>query len=568
MKKIKLLALALAVVMCLSAFVACGEKEPEETTPPEPVTFADLLNPSASVAEKVVSKMASLPELDGYTRNTDINGREFALFEKEDTNTGFKTYKVFSLRNGKVVATLTNTADVTYEVVCYSNMPLYSVSKAENVYENSVVIKTRNVYSLYDASGAQIDSKIGSSLSAPDTFYDWVVYDRNVYTVDKATGALSKKTTLPRNVAILDNNAVFNGTNIYVDNTGSIAVFDADFNYICEWFVPVTIDVIDNINWFVLNDGNLLIQYFKILHPDAIDYDIYEGKTTTDIVKLDIVTEIFSITDKTTKNVAFDYVISEAYSNKHLRYMSSFLSNDANVLGEFENFAIIYPIQDRKINSNSNVMDIVLVDNNGVVGKSMKLVENQTYIPTKISENLYRVQTTYGYALTDVEGKVIKQATDSLLQVGEYFVDDDAIYNLNFETVYDFDAKNAVKLGNIDNTIFVKQYSSADKDGDYTVLAFSKGEPKEVCKFVKANTNNNVFSLITNADIYSLYNQETKLYSYYNADGTELMKDTTVCVDNNSIHNFSIAWYQDSSSGTPVVKYVFIADNWNKPIML
>lgn len=579
MKKLRLLALILAMVMLVAVFASCGDKNGDGDTPPaEPMTFSSFINPETPTLEDVVTKMEAVAELDGYVRMTyeyyDQYGdpatghydedSEFIFLEKLDVNTGFKTYKVFSLRNGKVVATFTNTADAVYNLeIIAEYTPTFSVEKVEKIWldPEHLNFDPKYVRTLYDANGAAITTKTNENLNAPSVFYDWVIIDRNLYTIDKATGALTKGATIPRNLSDFEeDNVTLLNNHIYVETSSGIAIYDTNFSYIGEWFAPVNVS---DYRTFILNDGNVLIQYSKRLAPDAIEYDYYEGNNANTMVKYDLVTELFSVETLTAKNVECASYIQMLLSSNYIRAMYSRLGEDASKLvGEFENIAITYPIQEKKLNMKQNVIDFVLVDNNAAIGKSLKLVPNQTGLPEKIADNLYRVSTTYGYALTDVEGKVVKQVTSGYdYQVGDYFVYDDGIYNLSFECVYNYDEKNAVEIGHADNTVFVRQYATAEKNGDYTVLAFSKGEPKEICKYVKANANNVIFDLDTGLDIYSLYNQETKLYTYYNADGTVLLKDFSHELQ--GAYEDTLAWYVDSSSGTPIVKYVAITGNFD-----
>ena len=587
MRKIRLLALILAMVMVVAILASCNKKEeePAPEAPEEPMTFATLINPAAPTLENVVSKMESVTELEGYTRWFTVEGdewyseniyhdnnSEFRFFVKTDAETGFNTYKVFSLRNSKVVKTLTDTAEVTYNLgILSARTPTFYAYKTEKVWLNDEHsdFTLKHIRTLYDANGNSIMSKTNEGLDTPYFFHDWVIINRDVYTVEKTTGVLTKKTSIPRNVKLLgDSSVTFVNNNFYIRTSLGFIVYDADFNYVGEWFKPVNVP---SYRYSVLNNGNVLVQYDKRLEPTAEEYDYYTGNYSDEIIKYDLVTEIFSITDQSATKVECDRYIETLYCNNYLRtQLSVELDLDpSKYLGDFENVAITYPIQDKKINSNDNVIDFVLVDNNAVLGRSVKLVPNQISLPEKISENLYQIRTTYGYALTDVEGNIIKQITTdiySLTQVGEYLYDEDAIYNLKYETVYNFSEKNAEIIGTIDNTIFVKQYPTAEKkaDGDYTVYAFSNGASKEITKYTKDGEKNKIFALNTDLNIYSLYDSETKLYTYYNADGTAVLKDFANNIFGGGSYEGGLAYYYDESGETPVIKYVAIIGNFNK----
>ena len=140
---------------------------------------------------------------------------------------------------------------------------------------------------------------------------------------------------------------------------------------------------------------------------------------------------------------------------------------------------------------------------------------------------------------------------------------------MQYESVHNFNANNSVKLGIIDNTVFVKKYASADRAGDYTIYAYSSGEPREVCKYVKEKAATSPeFVLYEDLSIYAIYNRETKLCTYYNADGKVegFLKDSKILLDSKNVVNGSIISYRGefvTELGSSIVtKYIAIGGNF------
>ena len=589
MKMLRLTALAMAMLMLVFVFASCNKSENDgkDTSATdigslETATFSSIVNPAEATLKNVATSMKDVPELDGFSNKVEVNiwkegkyekapldnNKEFIIFSKRARDTDKLTYKIFSIRSAKVILGFTDTAELTHEFFFNNETPAFIVKATNITVEEGNVIRNETD-TMYDASGATVPASVGTEALEAKMLYDKIVLNRNIYEIS-VEGKLSPIAVLEGGALPNMENSQYDGNKFYVGTNDGFAIYDSKLNYIAEWFKPANTK---DFRFFALNDGNVLIQYQKTLAPDATEYDMYEGDTAETMVKYDLVTEIFNVSSKASANVDFNNYIAFAQSNASLKTEKSIGNNkdDTALVGDFENYAIIYPIQEKKVNLNEGAKLILLMGNDAKMTKSIKLVENQTGIPEKYTEELYKVPTTYGYAITDVAGKVVKQVSgeDLVTRVGDYLVDSVGIYSLNYESVLNFNATNSVQIGIVDNTVFVKKYASADTKGDYTVYAYSKGEPKELCKYSKENAETSPeFVLYEDLCMYAIYNRETKLCSYYNADGTSegFMKDSEILLDVKNSIGGSIIFYMGEFvtelGSSRVLKYVAVSGNF------
>ncbi len=574
MKKLKALALFLALAVILGAFAACAPTpEPTPDPAPEPpLTFADILNTEYNLSDTVISSMTEISEIKGYNIYTNgadqVANNEFVVFSKTDLTDPLvpKTiYKVLSMRQGKVVLTLTTDPATktrySFSPVTDTNgsiLPLIWVEKTfEKPATEFVLAKDVTSYTLYDASGASVMSRF----EKPDrirTLNDWIIIENTIYTWDESTGALTKDREVPVNLSLF--NSYRTDNYIYTsddDNYGdgfNIIIYDYNFNVVAVWSSPDRIAPVRSEFTIVpLNNEDVLIQYKKLLHPDAEEYDLYT-QSLARIDKYDLVTEIYSITDKTSKEIEFDSVILNAFSYK------STVDDDgtSEYLESFENIVFTMPIEDQQINESSAKLEINLLSNDGTIGKSLKLTEYQTDLPYMFAEGIYKIETIYGFALIDLEGNVITQITGANItdSTNDYLVTDYGIYDNNYNLVYAFGENNAEYMGILDNTIFVKQYAAADNTDDYKIISFRAGVQTDILNHNSAVAKNPIFA---DADfMYAISNPETNEYSYYNSEGTALLTTAVAVYDDVAADYTNNIYIVSGNSATDLETTYFI----------
>jgi hypothetical protein len=266
--------------------------------------------------------------------------------------------------------------------------------------------------------------------------------------------------------------------------------------------------------YYVLNNGKVLAQYSIQLPDDAAGYDYYRHDSDK-LTKYDLKTIIIDPEKKKEKNISFNYRIAGVKSSASLN------KQDENYSDSFENIVYVYPIVDHIIDNSVTAADIFYMDNNGKLGKSLKMIEGQAAsLPERISEDRYLVDMVDGSeALVDPDGNIIERIYSSTRHVGKYFTNQNAIYDLNMELVYDVrnagEGITATIVGTVDDAVIV----SERKDDTMVYYSFRNGEK------IKLFTINNYFNTeysLTVRDFGCVVEGPSK-FICYNGAGEELI---------------------------------------------
>lgn len=496
MKFSKFLCLCAAIVLLATLLTACGGSLAGVSS------VKKYLNEDYDPSEEVLSKMEKVEELDGYVYIG--HSEEFAVFSKA-VETGL-SYKIFSMRNAKVVATIAEENVVcTFDLT--ANIPALLVTKTKTFTDSSLIETT---YLLYDGMGNQVATS-NSATQVPVMFADKLVYNYMAYTVAE-DGALKDGVKVPE-YAVLSKCDSWNDEYYYVETMGGVIVYDRSFETVSVWTAP---SYAANFAAFPMNDGNVLIQYTYSMAEDAKKYDYYDLGYVGNTVKMDMVSLILSAEKGKVKEIDLDYLVLQLMPNYEL-YDEDEENNEYRE--DFENIAVIAPIEDKKLNNSEDARDIVLMNNKGKAQKSLKMIDNQgANLPRKVAEDVYLTKTLYGSALINGKGKLIQPfyTATGVDLVGEYFVGERMIYNLQMEEVYDLDQNKATVEKIMDNTIFVKKKT----DTGYEMISFCDG--KQTTVYTHTPDVKTVLTFAEEDDYYVIYDQKTQTYQYYNADGTQL----------------------------------------------
>ena len=190
--------------------------------------------------------------------------------------------------------------------------------------------------------------------------------------------------------------------------------------------------------------------------------------------------------------------------SKNTRYYNYFTE-------DFENIAIIYPIVDGLVDASEETADYVLMDNDGVIEGSLKIVDGQISMPDFIYTDMYKVNLVQGGAIVNADGEIIQYINnDDIDLMGRYFVTNRAIYTLSMEKVYDINETTTV-IGDVDNAIFVKE-----ENGNSTSIIEIYGKNK---KTIATGDKVDNFSLKMDMGLYEIYDDTTEEYRYYTISG-------------------------------------------------
>ncbi len=548
MKKIRFSALLMSIVLSAGVLSSCSLMEGDNASTENPlqpaaISFADIFNPDYTGDTKSLENIIKIDELMGYEKiSLDEYSEENDYIKVFKKNEGaYPTYKLFSMTLGKVVQTFTDTEQLSHSF--YTGMdyfcPAIRVKKRQKA-SSGFLGETK--YSFYDATGVEIASfDYGASIS--DYNGQFAMLGGMSFFVDQKTGAMTK-IDAPINQTAPSNLRYMNDKYVYEISLSSdkLCVSDRSLKVLAVWNAPSgTVEY--SPEFYVLNNGNVLIQYKKELHPDATEYDLYEQNNGT-VYKYDLVTEIFSVEEKKSTRIDFKYYID---SLKSREAMESEMAG--STMPTFENIVTVYPIIENKISDNYADINFFTIDNAGVLGNSYKLVEYQTSLPTLISNGVFKVYTLYGGAHVDASGTVLAQIHQDYKIIGGYVVTNKGIYDLSFNLVYDFEANNAKRLYvPSKNAVFVKAFDTEGDESKYTVFSFSYGEKKQITRYDSTDKNSKQFGYSSFGESYMLFNDAVReIYSesgkllvnqematYQNSWGSVYAQTSLRCVKNQS----------------------------------
>ena len=538
MKKLKLFGLLAMMLVVATVLCACGNlanlnKIYNEAYDEDARQFT---------AATVIADLEDFEKVDGQ-----VNG-EFAIFSKEVD--GQIAYKVYSFRKQAVVGTFQNNA-TTKVAPTVLGIPAFCVKSTTGEGKDAVV-----TYTYYNVEGGEIvkiDEKAVVTGIVKKVNDKLAIIDTVAYTIDEATGMMTKKADIPAYVNYEGIDA-YNDEYFYefINKEGnkSAVIYDIDFKPVAIWNAP---SYAEGLDYFTLNNGAVLVQYQVKLDEDAKKFDFYAEGNKYDLVSLIINTK------GNVKNVNLDYKVIKVNPNYAL-YDENLAAEDNKYTDKFENLATIVRIENQLIDTNAWNRDFVLMNNSGKAQQSYKLVDGQIAEPERIAADKFKVETVYGTAIVDNKGKVLFAATQDLVVYGGYIViNNRAIYDLSFELVYDLKANYATVIDAKGNTLFVKAGEKVEEK--YEILAFVNGakEATSIMKYDNTLTKNPEFKqhevgycIVTTGD------DGKQTYTYYAPNGTELLKTTAAIEKVGVSTNKDVAVYsvkEVSAEGKEVTKY-------------
>ncbi len=482
---------------------------------------SEVLNVGYDLSSKPYATGSEITALEGAVSVPVAESDEFVVFEMYDDEDFTEIrYKVLSLRDNSIKLEFTADETTSFSFNAISGAPVLLVTKTviSESDEFEFDIDVNDFYYLYDVAGQLVDS--WETEPEINWIADLFVCDDVAYKIEESTGKLVKEIEIPEymNIEILFD---YNDTYFYgVSMNDVVYVYDRSFKRVSSWSVPsFGDDSISDLNFYILNNGDMLVQYYVTLDEDATKYDlsiVEDGET----IKANLVSNLILAATGESKELKLDYVIDDVTTNYDL-YDKDEAAEKNYFVNTFENIVTVRPIVDGKILSSAADEDILFMDNEAELGSSLKMVANQAAeLPTKIANDLYSVtMLDGGVTLIKADGTVVNSMNTALPVVGSYFVGTKAIYNLELNKVYDLTEKDVELIGTLGDTILIK----VGDDEKYKITALCDGQEKEIYSHTKKSTSE--FKLIGDGVYYIM--DDNGNYAYYNEDGTRILSTTT-----------------------------------------
>lgn len=547
-KKARTLTVVLATVLLLATvFSSCGTIS----------SYYDIFDKKMPYGEEASynTSCIALTELKNYVIDsyTDGDGATVELVNEEFavlvtmTSSGIVSHKVLSMRYQKVVGTFAE-KNAVHEIRFVGDSPAFVVKKTvidpEILFGDNVVSVS---YTLYDAAGTSVVTSDNEKM--PYTLADMIIYDYAAYTYDE-NGAITKKCDVPEYL-LLDKCFDWNDTYIYVKDTNNgYTVYDRDLASVSYWCAPGY--HMDGCDMYVLDNGDVLVQYKVILDNDAKKFDYVVNDDDYLNLKIDLETFIVDAKSGKAKELKnFDYVIGDVISKASMLRGSK--DKDADKYFKFKNLATLTPIVEKHLDDSPAATDLVKLSNTGKIERSVKFVDYQSAgLPTRIDEDLFTVGLLTGQtAIIKKGGKIVHKLDKYYRIVDKYIVGDRAIYDFDLNKVYDIRANKGTVIGIVDGTVYINVKTNVG----YDVVAFRKGENKSLYSFNAENPSGNVFELMEYAHCYMLYNSGTGEFAYYNSENEHIANSNVMLSLRHASESYSsyLMW----NDGTEITYSIF-----------
>lgn len=485
MKRTLSLILALTLALsCMFTLIACsGCKEHvdadydeicdvcEEAVPhtPEYLGFEGIYNTDYEEDEKTVYGTASLETaLNDMTYSSTASN--LLVFTKSNAKSGEKKLAILNAETGAVVYTLTKEEDdakiiTTASVTNYGNESFIRVTTTNRTDKNNVTY----TYKLLTSLGKEITSKTTksqTSISVTPKLNDLYEIDEKLYKIEDGVATLKQEIGL---AGIPSYNVKTEKYN-YVFDDAKLFVYDKDNKNVALWEAPVNADDGD---FFVLSNGNVLIQYVVMLPWDAAEYDVYENA----MYKYNLTSLIFDVETKTAKELELDY---------YVEYVDNALTNedfyDTFAKDKLHNVVTYVKIVDKMFNEN-DVVYADMTDNMLTIGYLAEEVAGQYDFAELIADNRFIVETESGmkYILNE-KGVVLGEVTGAdFNEIPGYILKGNKLYDFDLNVVFDAESIEYTGFnGREDYSLFYDTNYDADDKATTTYYIFNNASMKQL----------------------------------------------------------------------------------------
>lgn len=295
------------------------------------------------------------------------------------------------------------------------------------------------------------------------------------------------------------------------DDLKVINIYDSTYGYIATYEIPFA----DKLEYFILGNGNILVQGRIELPYDAEDYDLYE--VGSEIVKYNLFTEVFKLEDKKVKKIDCDYIISDV-TNK--------LSSENYVFNEtFENVIEATEIIENRENKAQKKQ--YSMSNVGKIEDNIpSVIANQVEVSYSGVPGYYKAKDIAGnYYIVDEDGTVYGDITryiknNSIVseKTNKHFILDGALYNFNLKLLEDVSDYSVYATSR--NYVFF--YENVDSAINYYVYRNNK---QGIELIATTDNNERLYQVRDQYYIVEEYNIGNYDYTIFNEEGDELISN-------------------------------------------
>lgn len=284
----------------------------------------------------------------------------------------------------------------------------------------------------------------------------------------------------------------------YVMERDGIYVYDLSKWLECVYSVTAPSYWLD-VYPMVLENGNVLVQYKKILPSNAVSYDIYDENYKGDVNYV-----ILNPADGTQKEVEFGYSIQTMIDKEEIEGVTP--------TDKALNLLVVNPIEDKQVNENKT--HLFVVDNELNILYELKgTLPGQGDEMTAIATN--RFITSVGYAEGTQTMVIVNEKGELVAKLPNTANIKDGYINVN-GNIYDFDMKLKLDTKDYDEVIYYDTYVYLEKN-------IEAKEATDTEEATEAHTEAYIFNLGMTAP-KKIADDATKVFKY--VDYIRVTKET------------------------------------------
>lgn len=433
---------ALALSLLIPSLVACSSEATFKSA------IDDMYNTKWKDENKTLISHSNLGEIGTLKDSTDVLG-VFTFIN----NDGKKATKIFNFESALSVTTL---VDDDVENLVYLN------SSFEDIYALVTVEDREYTLAFYDSNGAVIYEydtfPLSTSYLSPYTENDiWelvsrfgdelIAIENKLYSRNEEGNYTQSSSYQFKNLPEITS---YTDDRYYMVDDDEFAIYDKSFNLIVEYTTP---SYASNSSIFMLENGNILLQYRIKLLDDSEKYDFLSNN-----VKYDLVTLLVDKKDGKMVELDANYLIDLVVSANLFEeiYGEGYLAKSV------QNLASIVEIdQSKRLDTNNNER-LVLMANDGKI-KSDLIVDGYTDVPQMVDGDRYIFRDKNdNQILVNRKGAHLATISDDYTFICNYnyFYDDRAIYDLDGNVMYELEANNAKVDSSFGDIAFITSESN------------------------------------------------------------------------------------------------------------
>jgi len=311
---------------------------------------------------------------------------------------------------------------------------------------------------------------------------------------------------------------------------GTAQIFNKDLERIQTVTLPNDLIVATDITCHALNNGDILLQYKKVLPDDAANFDVKEitaakesgnEERANSIVttKYSLSTYLISSQTGEIKNIEADFIIVSITPLSHLENLYD-ISKTHLMLNDIENIATLYHINENKeIIKVRHSQDKVALASDGTVSRSLLLKNHWVEVPIPLGDTgLFSV-----YTIND-ETEIMNRDGHIMFAYGGKAEDDSVFYH-GQKAIYNVTNGRKIygELNKAKSVIYAGDMYLIEDEGDQdetTLKVLLRDGTEKVLGTLSGNEKNiEKYQYLRNS-YYVIHNLTTQKYEYYNTEGT------------------------------------------------